>query len=95
MELLVNKKMVWTFRFAYLIFQLCKDDVVYLFSDVYADQFGGYDNKKFKYRRFRHLLLNIHKLPLNDQKAYLDESMELWRGNNEQVDDILIFGLRI
>ena len=72
---------------------LQKDDMIYIFSDGYADQFGGYENKKFKYRRFRHLLLNIHRLPLNDQKAYLDESMELWRGNNEQVDDILIIGV--
>ena len=73
---------------------LQKEDMIYMFSDGYADQFGGYEGKKFKYRRFRHLLLNIHKLPLNDQKTYLDESMEMWRGNFDQVDDILIIGIK-
>jgi serine phosphatase RsbU (regulator of sigma subunit) len=73
---------------------LVKGDMVYLFSDGYADQFGGYEGKKFKYRRFRHMLLNIHKMPLEDQKAYLDESIEAWKGTNEQVDDILIIGIK-
>jgi ligand-binding sensor domain-containing protein/serine phosphatase RsbU (regulator of sigma subunit) len=72
---------------------LQKGDMMYIFSDGYADQFGGYENKKFKYRRLRHLLLNIHNLPLERQKAYLDESMDSWKGKNEQVDDILIIGI--
>ena len=71
-----------------------KDDMFYIFSDGYADQFGGYEGKKFKYRRFRHLLLNIHKLPLEAQKAYLDESMDAWRGTYEQVDDLLVIGIK-
>jgi ligand-binding sensor domain-containing protein/serine phosphatase RsbU (regulator of sigma subunit) len=72
--------------------ELKRDDVIYLFSDGYADQFGGPDSKKFKYRRFRHLLLTIHKLPMEQQKLYLDKSIEDWRGDQEQVDDILIVG---
>ncbi len=71
-----------------------RDDMIYIFSDGYADQFGGYEGKKFKYRRFRHMLLNIHKLPLDDQKSYLEESIEVWRGNYEQVDDILVIGIK-
>jgi len=74
--------------------QLEKNDMIYIFSDGYADQFGGYEGKKFKYRRFRHMLLNIHNLPLEDQKAYLEESMIAWKGNHEQVDDILVIGIR-
>ncbi len=78
--------------------QLMKDDVIYLFSDGYADQFGGPDNKKFKYRRFRHLLLNIHKLPMSDQKAILHQKMEEWKNYfdtpQEQIDDMLIIGIR-
>jgi serine phosphatase RsbU (regulator of sigma subunit) len=74
--------------------QLERKDMIYIFSDGYADQFGGFDGKKFKYRRFRHMLLNIHTLPLEDQKAYLDESMIAWKGNNEQVDDILVIGIK-
>jgi serine phosphatase RsbU (regulator of sigma subunit) len=66
--------------------------MIYLFTDGYADQFGGPEGKKYKYRRFRHLLLNIHKLPMSQQKAYLNQSIEDWRGNREQIDDILILG---
>lgn len=73
-------------------FKLRDDDMVYLFTDGYADQFGGPDGKKFKYRRFRHLLLNIHQLPLEQQRMYLNKSLEDWQGDQEQVDDILIVG---
>ena len=72
------------------------NDVIYLFSDGFADQFGGAEGKKFKYRRFRHLLLNIHKLPIDDQKAILHQKMEEWMGTEyEQVDDILLMGFRL
>jgi len=71
-------------------------DVIYMFSDGFADQFGGPEGKKFKYRRFRHLLLNIHKLPIEDQKAILHQKMEEWMGKEyEQVDDILLIGFRL
>ena len=70
-----------------------KNDILYLFSDGYADQFGGPEGKKFKYRRFRHLLLNIHKLPVDEQKSILHQKMEDWMGKDyPQVDDILLIG---
>ncbi len=85
-------------RFRKGVIQLLKEDVMYLFSDGYADQFGGPENKKFKYRRFRHLLLNIHKLPMPDQKAILHQKMEDWKNyydiSQEQIDDILIIGIK-
>jgi ligand-binding sensor domain-containing protein/serine phosphatase RsbU (regulator of sigma subunit) len=74
--------------------KLQKDDIFYMFSDGYADQFGGPDGKKYKYRRFRHLLLTIHKLPLDQQLTYFDRSFEDWKGEHEQVDDVLIVGFR-
>ncbi|MFP4024309.1 MAG: two-component regulator propeller domain-containing protein [Thiohalospira sp.] len=74
--------------------KLKKDDIFYMFSDGYADQFGGPEGKKYKYRRFRHLLLTIHKLPLEQQLAYLDKSFEDWKGDLEQVDDVLIVGIK-
>ena len=70
------------------------NDIFYIFSDGYADQFGGEDGKKFKYRRFRHLLLNIHKLPAEDQKAILHQKIEEWMGEHEQVDDMIVMGMR-
>jgi ligand-binding sensor domain-containing protein/serine phosphatase RsbU (regulator of sigma subunit) len=74
---------------------LQEGDVVYLFSDGLPDQFGGPEHKKFKYRRFRLLLLNIHKMPFPDQKAILHEKIEEWmNGENEQVDDMLILGFK-
>lgn len=73
-----------------------KNDILYLFSDGYADQFGGPEGKKFKYRRFRHLLLNIHKLPVDEQKSILHQKMEDWMGKDyPQVDDILLIGVKL
>jgi serine phosphatase RsbU (regulator of sigma subunit) len=74
--------------------ELKSDDMIYIFTDVYADQFGGPEGKKFKYRRFRHLLLTIHKLPLEQQKEILEKSHEDWKGNLQQVDDILVIGFK-
>ena len=73
---------------------LQKNDVIYIFTDGYADQFGGPEGKKFKYRRFRHLLLTIHKLPMEKQRSILDASIEEWKGGMDQVDDILVIGTK-
>ena len=74
---------------------LQKDDCIYLFTDGYADQFGGSKGKKFKYNGLRDLLLEHHRLPMPLQKEILDKTIELWRGSLEQVDDILVIGIRI
>jgi ligand-binding sensor domain-containing protein/serine phosphatase RsbU (regulator of sigma subunit) len=71
------------------------NDMIYIFSDGYADQFGGPLGKKFKFRRFRHLLLTINGLPLIKQKAFLEENFDSWKGQLEQVDDILVIGIRL
>lgn len=76
------------------IMDLMENDKVYMFSDGYADQFGGIDNKKFMYRRFRYLLLTIHGFPMNDQKAILEENIRSWMGNSNQIDDIMVIGFR-
>jgi serine phosphatase RsbU (regulator of sigma subunit) len=73
---------------------LMKDDMVYLFSDGYVDQFGGSENKKFMYRRFRYLLMTIYNFPINDQKSILEENIKTWMGNAPQVDDMLIIGFK-
>ncbi|NOQ74505.1 MAG: SpoIIE family protein phosphatase [Crocinitomix sp.] len=75
--------------------QLQKGDVIYLFSDGYADQFGGERGKKFLYNRFRQHLLSVHKEEMSKQKKYLQKTMFEWQGSFEQVDDILVVGVRI
>ena len=71
-----------------------KGDIFYLFSDGYADQFGGPGGKKFKYKPFRDLLLEISSLPMPEQKQILEERFDAWKGSMEQVDDVLVMGLR-
>lgn len=75
-------------------YDLKEDDILYIFSDGYVDQFGGTDNKKFMYRRFRYLLLSIHGFPFDNQKAILDENIRNWMGKNVQVDDMMVIGFR-
>ena len=70
-------------------------DMIYLFSDGYADQFGGALGKKFKQKRFLHMLLNIHHLPPHKQKKELKENFLNWKGQIEQVDDVLIIGFKL
>jgi sigma-B regulation protein RsbU (phosphoserine phosphatase) len=73
---------------------LQKGDVIYLFSDGYADQFGGIDDSKFLIRRFREIILKIHNEPMNEQKEILNQIHDDWRGNSVQIDDILVIGIR-
>lgn len=80
-------------RFSHNEISLEKDDMLYLFSDGYADQFGGPQGKKFKRSRFRDLLLAIHRLPLPEQREKLVTAFEDWRGSNVQVDDVLVMGI--
>jgi serine phosphatase RsbU (regulator of sigma subunit) len=75
--------------------QLQKDDNVYIFSDGYADQFGGPKGKKFMVNRYRDLLLDVHVHPIDKQKEILNKTIEEWRGTLDQVDDILVIGLKI
>ncbi len=74
--------------------ELLEDDVVYFFSDGYTDQFGGPQGKKFKFRRFRHLLLTIHDRDFSTQKKNLENALLSWKNTNEQVDDILLIGIK-
>ena len=81
-------------NFTNQIIELQYGDILYLFTDGYADQFGGPDGKKFKYRRFRRLLLMINKLSMAKQLHSLQNSIDNWKGELEQVDDILVVGLK-
>jgi serine phosphatase RsbU (regulator of sigma subunit) len=67
----------------------------YLCSDGYQDQFGGDKNKKFMARRFKELLLEIHQRDSQQQKQILEQTFETWKGNYEQIDDVLVIGMKI
>ena len=81
--------------FSEFIFDIRKGDTIYLFSDGFADQFGGKDNKKFKKKRFRKLLLDISKYPMAEQEDILRDTFNSWKGDNEQVDDVLVIGIKL
>ena len=74
---------------------LQKGDLIYTFTDGYADQFGGPKGKKFKYKQLENLLLVNHHLPMDQQRELLSKTINDWKGSNEQVDDILVIGVRI
>lgn len=76
-------------------FQLQKGDCIYLFSDGYADQFGGPKGKKFMRKQFRSMLLSIAHLSMEEQKLKVGQILDQWRGDQEQVDDILVIGIRV
>jgi serine phosphatase RsbU (regulator of sigma subunit) len=75
--------------------ELKKGDCVYLFTDGYADQFGGPKGKKFKYKTLSDLLLSIHQKTCADQKQILERTFADWRGDLDQVDDVLLIGIKI
>jgi serine phosphatase RsbU (regulator of sigma subunit) len=71
------------------------NDMVYLFSDGYPDQFGGEKGKKLMYKQFRNILVEISTLSIEKQKLELDHRLQQWKLNQEQVDDILVIGFRV
>lgn len=74
---------------------LNKGDRFYIFSDGYADQFGGPESKKLTTRKFKELLLSLCDMPMSQQKKELSVFIEKWKGGAEQLDDILVIGVRV
>ncbi len=74
---------------------LKKGDTIYVFTDGYADQFGGEKGKKMMYKPFKNLLLSIQDKSMSEQKIILEQHFKEWKGSLEQVDDVCIIGMRI
>lgn len=76
-------------------FDVKEGDMIYLYTDGYADQFGGPKGKKFKYKQLNDLLMDMHQEPLNHQKEKLAQVFVDWKGELEQIDDVCVFGIRV
>jgi serine phosphatase RsbU (regulator of sigma subunit) len=75
--------------------QLKKGDQLYMFSDGFADQFGGPLGKKFMYKPFKNLLLENADKPMSEQKIILEKAFEDWKGDVEQIDDVVVLGIKV
>jgi serine phosphatase RsbU (regulator of sigma subunit) len=72
-----------------------KGDVIYTFTDGFGDQFGGPVGKKFKHRQLKDIFAQIATLPMDEQKRIVNKHFEDWKGDLEQVDDVLVIGVRV
>ena len=75
--------------------QLAKGDSIYLFSDGFADQFGGKHGKKLMYKTFKELILSNFNKPIEEQGPILEKALENWKGRFEQTDDIIVMGIKL
>ncbi len=75
--------------------QLQPSDTIYIFTDGYSDQFGGPHGKKLMKAKFRETLLSIQPMDMLEQETHLRQFFEQWKGDTEQVDDVLVIGVRI
>jgi len=75
--------------------EMKQGDRVYMFTDGFPDQFGGPQGKKFKYRPFKDLLLEVHERPMEEQQRILSLIFDEWKGDLSQIDDVLVIGLRL
>jgi serine phosphatase RsbU (regulator of sigma subunit) len=74
--------------------QFKENDIIYLFSDGFVDQIGGPNRKTFRSKKFKQLLIKIHQKPLNEQEAILEKEYEEWKRDEEQIDDIMVMGIK-
>jgi serine phosphatase RsbU (regulator of sigma subunit) len=98
-EITANKQPIGTHigatNFTTHTITLNKGDQIFLFTDGYADQFGGPKGKKFKYKQLEELIVSAHTASANDQKKILEEAFSKWKGGLEQLDDVCIIGVRV
>ncbi len=74
---------------------LLKNDTIYIFTDGYADQFGGENGKKMMTSKFKEMLISIQDLDMRSQETHLKKHFDNWKGSAEQVDDVLVIGIRV
>ncbi len=92
---LIKEESVEQRKFTNHSFPLKKGSCIYLFTDGYFDQFGGEQRKKMGSQRFREILLQYHNLPMEQQREAIIKEFEQWKGQNSQIDDVLVIGIRL
>ncbi|PBQ30836.1 hypothetical protein CNR22_03285 [Sphingobacteriaceae bacterium] len=75
--------------------EIKKGDKIYLFTDGFADQFGGEHQKKFMYKNFKEILLSMKSTSMEEQGRILEKTFEDWKGSSAQIDDVLVIGIEI
>jgi serine phosphatase RsbU (regulator of sigma subunit)/tetratricopeptide (TPR) repeat protein len=75
--------------------QIKKNDIIYIFTDGYQDQFGGEKEKKFRVSQMKELFTSLSEKPMEEQRKIIDQSFQSWKGDLDQVDDVCIIGVRI
>jgi serine phosphatase RsbU (regulator of sigma subunit) len=75
--------------------EIMENDVIYMLTDGYVDQFGGLDNKKYGKLRFLEDIMNVFHLPLEEQKSHFLENLLKWKNTGDQTDDITLIGLKL
>jgi len=91
----IGKNELSTVRFANHVIDVMKGDMIYLFSDGFEDQFGGPGNKRFQSYRMKELLASVSTLHMKDQYLKINTVFDEWKGNLEQIDDVLVIGRKI
>jgi serine phosphatase RsbU (regulator of sigma subunit) len=98
-EIKADKQPIGSFEhrkpFTNHIIQLNGGERIYIFTDGYADQFGGEKGKKFKYTRLKELVISSSEIGMKEQKAVFDSELKAWQGSMEQVDDVLVIGVSV
>ena len=75
--------------------EIQKDDMIYIFTDGFVDQFGGEKGKKYRLKNLLTLLISISTKALNEQNTILKQEFECWKGSEDQIDDVCIMGVRV
>lgn len=83
-----------TTAFTKIDISILENDLIYIYSDGFQDQFGGGRGKKYLSKNFKEFLLELHNIPIDNQRACLEGELETWRGHLDQTDDICIWGIQ-
>ena len=87
--------MIRTPEYTQKTISLSKGDRIYIFSDGIQDQFGGNGNKKFSFNRLKNTIFEAQSMSMQQQKQYIEQTLEQWRGDESQLDDIVLIGMQI